>query len=211
MEEKKRDEQGKKPRRASQRERNGHLVSSIIIIQIIHHSKSIILSMQKDLLPPALPSPNIPLHRPHSPRDIRPHPRRPADKDRRARSRPALAAQLAQHERDVRTTPLGGPARRSGFARESGGHESEAHEVLLELGRSRWETEVGVLGFLLVVLLDLVWVVWCVCVGRWGDSLEGVEGGVLCGGDVEAEGAGATFFMEGGMGWEVRRFLRGES
>jgi hypothetical protein len=154
-----------------------------------HHqqdSKRIILRVQENLLPPTFTGPNIPLHRPHSPRNIRPHPRRPTDKDRRARSRPALAAQLAQHERDVRTAPFRGPAGGSGFARQSGGHESEAHEVLLKFGWCRREAEVGVLGILLVVLLDCIWVVWCVGVGRRGDSLEGVEGGVLRGRDVEA-------------------------
>ena len=33
----------------------------------------------------------------------------------------------------------------------------------------------------LVVLLDCVWVVGCVGIGRRGDALEGVEGGVLGG------------------------------
>ena len=55
----------------------------------------------------------------------------------------------------------------------------------------------------------------CVCAGvvvllaggRGGCAVQGVEGGVLRGGDVEAEDAGAAFFVESWVGWEVGGFL----
>jgi hypothetical protein len=70
----------------------------------------------------------------------------------------------------------------------------------LELGGRGREAEVRVdLVGVVVLLLPVV--------GWARSSVQGVEGGVLRGGDVEAEVAGAAFFVEGWMWREVWCFL----
>ena len=102
---------------------------------------SIILRMQINLLPPALPPRNRQLHPRHLTLDIPPHTRRPTHKHTRAP--PKLPLKATDHEGDIRATVLGPPAfffLRCGH----GGQEGEAHEVFLEQGRRGGESEVEI-------------------------------------------------------------------
>lgn len=137
-------------------------------------SNGIILRMQKHLLSFALP--HTSLHASNNPLHIHPHARRPAHEDAGAVAEFAL--QALEHVRYVRAAVLGAPG---GLLGVEGRHEGEAHEVLLQHGGRRGETEVEV-GF--------------VFLGR---------GGVL-GGDGEggfAAGVGFLRWGEEGRVWEA--------
>ncbi len=102
----------------------------------------IILRMQKHLLSPIAATYHLPLHPSDTSRDIDPHARRPADKHTRPPS--ALVLESPEHVWDIRSAILGSP---TFLLRAHGGHEGEAHEVLLEHGwrggKAKVETLLG--------------------------------------------------------------------
>ena len=100
----------------------------------------IVLRMQEDLI--HLPMNDHLLQLSNSIASRHTHGRRTTNEHASSLASPFLT-HLSEHVWDIRTTPLGTPTALLGFHRRR--HESETHEVLLELRGRRWETKVELL------------------------------------------------------------------
>src|SRR5690242_456634 len=151
--------------------------------------------MQKNLIPPAI-TPHTPLQLRHRLTNTNPHTRRSANKH--ARPAAEVATQPLEQERDIRASVLGAPAV---LFLDRCRQESEAHQVLLELGGRRGEAKVEALHLRRGAGVVYVWVYGA----RAGaDGLRDVEGEVaVCaaGGDgVRGGGDGVGVCGVGGVG-----------